>query len=485
MRFEIELRCVGDDCEEVHPIATLERDGVTAETLGLTLAEGKAVLKSLQEVMVEQPLQAYVEQQRQCPQCALRRTIRGYHTLRFRTAFGTVRVNSPRLNHCDCQAHEAKTFSPLAELLSEHTTPQLLFLETKWASLMSYGMTADLLKDTLPIDETLSDVVIRNHVHRVAERMEQRLGEERHVYIDGCERDWGQLPIPDGPLTVGIDGGFVRARGERGHFEVIAGKSMLAFRRDEPEEADSSDTKCFAFVQTFDEKPRRRLFELLKSQGLQESQQITFLTDGGEDVRNLPLYLSPQAEHLIDWFHITMKLTVLRQSAKGLRERTRDEDDQERELCQPTLDVLESIKWYLWHGNVFQATKHLDLLEEDLAVAADILQDERTPKLLGAVEEFHVYIDNNQDCIPNYGERYRQGETITTAFVESTVNQVISKRMVKRQQMQWSRRGAHLLLQTRTQVLNDQLEETFREWYPKFRTNVTAVPSEEVRPPEN
>jgi hypothetical protein len=48
--------------------------------------------------------------------------------------------------------------------------------------------------------------------------------------------------------------------------------------------------------------------------------------------------------------------------------------------------------------------------------------------------------------VQNYGERYRYGETISTAFVESAVDQVISKRMVKQQQMPWSPRGAHLLL---------------------------------------
>jgi hypothetical protein len=51
---------------------------------------------------------------------------------------------------------------------------------------------------------------------------------------------------------------------------------------------------------------------------------------------------------------------------------------------------------------------------------------------------------------PNYGERYRYGEAIATGFVESTVNQVISKRMVKKQQMRWTKKGAHLLLQVRT-----------------------------------
>jgi len=90
---------------------------------------------------------------------------------------------------------------------------------------------------------------------------------------------------------------------------------------------------------------------------------------------------------------------------------------------------------------------------------------------------------NNRDFIPNYGERYRHGETISTAIAESTVNQVISKRMVKRQQMQWSQRGAHLLLQTRTRVLNDELEKTFRGWYPQFRPEVPRSSPSEARPP--
>ena len=64
-------------------------------------------------------------------------------------------------------------------------------------------------------------------------------------------------------------------------FEVIAGKSV-------PQEGAP---KCFAYVQTYDPKPKRRLFELLKAQGLQANQQVTFLSDGADDVRELPFYL--------------------------------------------------------------------------------------------------------------------------------------------------------------------------------------------------
>jgi hypothetical protein len=46
------------------------------------------------------------------------------------------------------------------------------------------------------------------------------------------------------------------------------------------------------------------------------------------------------------------------------------------------------------------------------------------------------------------------------------VNQVVSKRMVKQQQMRWTKKGAHLLLQVRSEVLNDDLGTTFEHWYP-------------------
>jgi hypothetical protein len=57
-------------------------------------------------------------------------------------------------------------------------------------------------------------------------------------------------------------------------------------------------------------------------------------------------------------------------------------------------------------------------------------------------------------------KRMNVGITHTTAFVESTVNYVVSKRFVKKQQMRWTQRGAHQLLQTRVQVLNDELRGT-------------------------
>src|SRR5436190_24041874 len=42
----------------------------------------------------------------------------------------------------------------------------------------------------------------------------------------------------------------------------------------------------------------------------------------------------------------------------------------------------------------------------------------------------------------------------------------IVQHVVKRQQMQWTKRGAHLLLQTRTRALDGTLRPLFEHWYP-------------------
>ena len=197
------------------------------------------------------------------------------------------------------------------------------------------------------------------------------------------------------------------------------------------------------------------------------NQAITFLSDGGDTVRDLQFYLCPFSEHLLDWFHITMRITVMNQISCGLPQ---------NEFSQEIETNLERVKWYLWHGNVFMALQVLD----DLLFDLEPLDEENSvlSKLLKHVSEFSTYIAQNRAFIPNYGNRYYYGETISTAFVESTVNQVVSKRMVKKQQMRinrlvassWTKKGAHLLLQVRTQVLNDEWRGTFCRWYPAMKS---------------
>jgi hypothetical protein len=423
MKVRVQVIVESDQGEThcVEDVAQFERCAQQPETLGLTLAEAKALLQGVQRTMVTEQTTAYLDAHRPCPACQAPRRCKGHHQLVYRTVFGKLTLPSPRWYTCRCQATEPRSVSPLAELLQERTAPELRYLEAKFAALMSYGVTVDVLGEILPIGAQLNATTVQRHLLRVAERMEHELGEEQAIFIEGCPAEWEDLPAPNAPLTVGLDGGYVHARDEQSRkarwFEVIVGKSL----------PDEGPSKCFGFVHTYDTRPKRRLFEVLKSQGMQANQQVTFLSDGGDTVRELPMYLHPEAEHLLDWFHISMRVTVMGQMAKGLAPREVPEADSDVER------QLERVKWYVWHGNVFRALQVLDDLLMDLE---DIeLTTERVKKLRKAVDEFRGYIAVNRPFIPNYGDRYRHGETIATAFVESTVNQVVSRRMVKQQQM--------------------------------------------------
>src|ERR1700761_6061377 len=117
-----------------------------------------------------------------------------------------------------------------------------------------------------------------------------------------------------------------------------------------------------------------------------------------------------------------------------------------------------------WHGNQYRAGQ---IIESFLIDVDDLDVDYPNLGKFGrASHEFAVYIASNVGSLINYGERFRAGERISSCLAESTVNAVISKRFAKRQQMQWTKRGAHLLLQTRTRALDGTLRPLFEKWYP-------------------
>ena len=377
MKVRVEVVSLNTDGEEQRrQVLTIERRELAMETLGVNLTEGKALLAGVQDFVVAQQVREDLEQRRACPDCRRRYTTKDSGSTPVSTVFGRVEVLNPRWNRCGCQTEGPQTFRPMRSWLNGQTSPEMLYLETKWASLIPFARATDLLKEVLPVGDLVNAETVRNHLQLTAERIEQELGEERQLNrFEGSEQEWKRQPLPDGPITVGIDGGYVRAAHKQGWFEVIAGKSVVAFRRDDEGEVPSA--KCFGFVR------------------------------------------------------------------------------------------LESLKHLFWHGNTEEALERLgDLLMELSFIQA---RSNAAKKVADGLSEFETYICNNREFIPNFGERRRQGETISTAFVESTINQVVSRRFVKKQQMQWSLRGAHLLLQTRTKVLNEDLDEVFRHWYPKFR----------------
>jgi hypothetical protein len=162
-----------------------------------------------------------------------------------------------------------------------------------------------------------------------------------------------------------------------------------------------------------------------------------------------------------------MKLTILEQYGKGLVQC-------EAALGEEIREKIARLKWSLWHGQVDKALGKIDDLVSAIAPFNGTYA--RFNPLVKALSTLRTYIGNNRHLIPDYGQRYHDGEAIATGFVESTVNQVVSKRFCKKQQMQWSKQGAHLLLQTRVKTLDGELGAVFKRWYPDMDIEVEEIP---------
>ena len=152
-------------------------------------------------------------------------------------------------------------------------------------------------------------------LQRVATRMEESLGEERNSWVEDGPPDPARLPLLEGPIVVGINGGYVRAREpgrvrREANFEVVVGQSI----------AEDRDNRHFGLVQSFD------------------------------DLEDVP-------------------------------------------TTYPGIKAFRR-----------------------------------------SVDEFHTYVRRNVHTIPNYAERHRYSERVSTAFAESTVNAVVGKCFAKRQQ---------------------------------------------------
>jgi hypothetical protein len=149
MRVKLQLVMCSDEGQEetVTNVITLNKNHRRIEQLGLTLAEAKQLLSTLQQHLLQQQVDAFLDTYSACADCGTLLKMKAHASRSFRTLFGTCKLDSPRLEHCDCTRRKTSSFRPLSALLTESVTPELLYMEAKWSSLVSYGMSLEALKD--------------------------------------------------------------------------------------------------------------------------------------------------------------------------------------------------------------------------------------------------------------------------------------------------------------------------------------------------
>ena len=113
MRFEITLRVTTPDGElRESEVLVLDKGHDRHEATGLSIAEAKALLKSLQQKIVEAQAEAFCVSKSICSCCGRRLRRKGNCSIRYRTVFGDIPVTSPRYYRCGCKDRRPQTFSP-------------------------------------------------------------------------------------------------------------------------------------------------------------------------------------------------------------------------------------------------------------------------------------------------------------------------------------------------------------------------------------
>ena len=303
-----------------------------------------------------------------------------------------------------------------------------------------------MLLELLPVSGAQNAGTVRNRTLRVGEDV---------VQPHAAKMAKLTATQPAAPVVVGLDGGYVRSRHrqEGRHFEVVAGKVI---------DADGIQSR-FAFARNSPTVASSAFKQALAAAGVQADTPATVLCDGDAGLWRLQREALPDATIVLDWWHVAVRFEHAMQAARGLGAGPAD-----THLVDTALRSLERAKWRLWHERWAGCRRKLAALcrwteRKPLCDVAGIGRlQQHASELLG-------YLERNEDALVHYAARRRRGEPISTAFVESAVGEIITKRMNKKQQMRWNRTTVQPFLDVRTAVLNDTLEDAFRSRHPGFR----------------
>jgi hypothetical protein len=323
--------------------------------------------------------------------------------------------------------------------------------------MMPYRKAAELLAEFLPIEPTEGHVTVRKRTLTVGERLEekslQQAWDNPPVAHDRKQLEFSMPGDSLRELVVSIDTAHVRGADPKAarNFEVVVARCGRGGRGSQP-------GHYFVTATTSQREVRVRTLRALQAEGYSGQGEITILSDGAEIMKRLPKALPKPITHIIDWFHIAMKIQPMQQIADHVVSCR-----QTRPGMLAMIDEeIKALKWKLWHGQGDRAISALDRIVTQM----DRLHRDGDPsaaRLHSLGQHLLTYIRSNRNAIVDYGARYRSGRRIATSLAESAVNSLVRKRMVKKQQMRWSQSGAHLMLQVRAAMMNGDLRQRLRE----------------------
>jgi quercetin dioxygenase-like cupin family protein len=253
-----------------------------------------------------------------------------------------------------------------------------------------------------------------------------------------------------GQLTVGIDGAFVKLRRDkpqgRTHFEILTGRI----------ERERGVGAAFAIVRDLDGRAKQKVQAVLRRAGRTSDTTITVLSDGEDGLRGVESSFGRKCEHRLDWFHVSRRIEKLRKHLLYLPE-------------SPVYGWrvafhsrnLTRIKWQLWNDGIEMADWGMKIFRAGLAEDAwgSPKSLERFRHVERQLDELRSYLFANENAVRGCAKAFRERKRVSTAHVESTLNQLVNWRSCKKQQITWTRAGAQALLHVKTSIINGTLSQ--------------------------
>jgi hypothetical protein len=218
--------------------------------------------------------------------------------------------------------------------------------------------------------------------------------------------------------------------------QLVTAISIVLLRMRMAESLANTDKSCVISAMDDDLKSiKTYLHNAALRQGMSKETHVTALADGANNCWSVILALKPDCktlEPILDWFHIGMKFQTVTNA-----------------LGEAFEESLEKAKWSLWHGEAEEALRKIALIRDN------ITDEKKRSKLKGLQD----YLENNLEYLVNYNEREKANKPFTSQVAESHIDSIINARHKRKQKMQWTREGAHNVLQIRALMASNKWEE--------------------------
>lgn len=308
--------------------------------IGLSISDGKSIMTLLQQLVVKQQCEAYVLTSRYCADCQTFRRIKDYGKRKIRAVYGRVEVSNPRIMNCRrCVPYFCDASAVLRDICPDQATPELMELSARLGSLMPYRKAADVLAEFLPIPSTESFMTLRHRTMKLGERLDEKARQRAWFEpASSSEHKQVELDLPNDPereFVVSIDTAHVRcSRSEKARtFEIAVARCGRGRRGSPP-------GHYFATADTSKRELRSQALQALQHEGYVGRGEVTVISDGAEIMKRLPRALPKPTAHIIDWFHIAMKIQPMQQIADHIV-RWRDEWTNETVILDEEIRALK------------------------------------------------------------------------------------------------------------------------------------------------